>query len=76
MNVSKDMLRLYAVTDSHWLGNRTLPQAVEEAILGGATFIQLREKMLDTPARIEAAKQVKAITDHYHIPRSGRYAGC
>ena len=68
MNVSNDMLRLYADTDSHWLCDRTLPQAVEEAILGGATFIQLREKMLDTPARIEAAKQVKATTDHYHIP--------
>lgn len=68
MNVSKDTLRLYAVTDSQWLGSRTLPQAVEEAILGGATFIQLREKRLDTSARIEAAQQIKAITDRYQIP--------
>ena len=68
MNVSKDMLRLYAVTDSQWLGDRTLPQAVEEAILGGATFIQLREKRLDTPERAQVAKQVKAVTDRYHIP--------
>ena len=68
MNVSKDTLRLYAVTDSQWLGSRTLPQAVEEAILGGATFIQLREKRLDTSACIEAAQQIKAVTDRYQIP--------
>lgn len=68
MNVSKESLRLYAVTDSQWLGSRTLPQAVEEAILGGATFIQLREKKLDTPSRIALAQQVKSVTDRYHIP--------
>lgn len=68
MNVSKESLKLYAVTDSKWLGNRTLPQAVEEAILGGATFIQLREKVLDTPSRIALAEQIKTVTDRYHIP--------
>ena len=37
-------LALYAVTDRAWLGERTLAACVEEAIAGGATFVQLREK--------------------------------
>ena len=37
-------LALYAVTDRAWLGDRTLAACVEEALGGGATFVQLREK--------------------------------
>ena len=40
----KDLL-LYAVTDRSWLGNETLYEQVEKALKGGATFIQLREKL-------------------------------
>lgn len=68
MNVSKDQLQVYAVTDSQWLHNNTLAQAVEEAILGGATFIQLREKNMTTSERVAAAAKIKAVTNHYHIP--------
>lgn len=39
----KDML-LYAVTDRSWLNGKTLYEEVHEAIIGGATMIQLREK--------------------------------
>lgn len=35
---------LYAVTDSAWLEGRTLAACVDDAIRGGATFVQLREK--------------------------------
>lgn len=37
-------MALYAVTDRAWLGERTLAACVEEALAGGATFVQLREK--------------------------------
>ena len=37
-------LALYAVTDRHWLGERTLDSCVREALRGGATFMQVREK--------------------------------
>lgn len=37
-------LALYAVTDRAWLDGRTLGLCVEEALRGGATFVQLREK--------------------------------
>lgn len=41
-------LALYAVTDRTWLGGRTLDACVEKALVGGATFVQLREK--DVPS--------------------------
>ena len=44
MNFTKDNLRLYAVTDRSWLRGQTLMQQVEQALLGGATLVQLREK--------------------------------
>ena len=40
-------MRVYAVTDRHWLNGETLYSQVEKALEGGATFIQLREKKLD-----------------------------
>ena len=43
MKIDPSLVRLYAVTDRNNLKDKTLPQAVEEAVLGGATMIQLRE---------------------------------
>lgn len=40
----REHLLLYAVTDRSWLRGRTLPDMVREAIAGGVTFVQLREK--------------------------------
>ena len=42
MKVSRESLLLYAVTDRSWLNGRTLRSQVEEALDGGATFLQLR----------------------------------
>lgn len=39
-----ECLRLYAVTSSAWLGHRRLAECVEQAVRGGATFVQLRDK--------------------------------
>lgn len=45
MKVNREAMRLYAVTDRAWLKEgQTLTSAVEDAIKGGATFVQLREK--------------------------------
>ena len=43
-------MRLYAVTDRAWTGERTLYQQVEAALKGGVTCVQLREKDLDEAA--------------------------
>lgn len=64
----KKSMCLYAVTDSMWLGNRTLPEVVKEALEGGATFLQIREKNLAYPEFVKLATEVKAVTDAYHIP--------
>lgn len=47
MKSIKDGMLLYAVTDRSWLNGKTVAEQVEEALKGGATFIQLREKELD-----------------------------
>ena len=63
----KDML-LYAVTDRKNLHGRTLPEAVREACLGGITFLQLREKELEGPAKYGLALSLKSIAEEFHIP--------
>lgn len=48
MNGRIEDLLLYAVTDRHWLEEgEPLIHQVEQAVRGGATFVQLREKELD-----------------------------
>ena len=59
MNCNKKDLLLYAVTDRSWLNGRTLYDQVEEALKGGATFIQLREKNLDTDSFLKEAAEIK-----------------
>lgn len=68
MKLDNKSLLLYAITDRTWLKGKTLPEAVEEAILGGATFIQLREKNLCYDEFLKTAREVKLVTDKYNIP--------
>ncbi len=63
----KDFL-LYAVTDRTWLNGSTLYEQVKQALLGGATFIQLREKNLNNKDFLEEAVQIKKICDNYNVP--------
>src|SRR5690554_3747891 len=50
------------------IGNSTLKEKVEEAILGGATMIQLREKNISEDEYVALAKEIKEVTDKYNIP--------
>lgn len=68
MKCDKKDLLLYAVTDRHWLNGRTLYGQVEEALKGGATFIQLREKELDEEHFLEEAKEIKELCRRYQVP--------
>ncbi|MDT3845266.1 MAG: thiamine phosphate synthase [Bacillota bacterium] len=68
MNCTKESLLLYAVTDRHWLNGRTLIDQVREAIDGGATFIQLREKELDEERFEQEAREIGALCRERHIP--------
>ena len=68
MKCAKEELLLYAVTDRSWLGESTLYQQVRDALEGGATFIQLREKELETEAFLEEAREIKALCKKYQVP--------
>ena len=61
-------LTLYLVTDRRWLGGGTLWDGVEEAILGGVTLVQLREKEISSKEYLELAQRVKEVTDRQGIP--------
>nr|WP_313090822.1 thiamine phosphate synthase [Moraxella sp. CTOTU48268] len=60
--------RLYLVTDRHCLQQQTLEQAVEQAILGGVTLVQLREKAIANKEFYERALRIKAICHRYNVP--------
>ena len=72
MSFTKEQLReqmlLYAVTDRHWLNGQTLYEQVEEALKGGATFIQLREKDLTEEEFLEEAKKIQQLCKKYRVP--------
>jgi thiamine-phosphate pyrophosphorylase len=59
---------LYLVTDRNILAGRDLLKSIEEAIDGGATLVQLREKDVSTLEFLNIALKVKAITDKHNIP--------
>lgn len=59
---------LYLVTDRQLMSCDSLTEAVEQAILGGCTMIQLREKELSSLEFYNQAVVVKQVTDKYHIP--------
>ena len=44
MTIGKKDLLLYAVTDQTWTGKLSLYEQVQQAIEGGITCLQLREK--------------------------------
>ena len=68
MNCDKKDLLLYAVTDRAWLGEQTLQEQVEQAIKGGVTFVQLREKTLEEEAFYQEAVALKEMCGRYGVP--------
>lgn len=68
MKLDRKDLLLYAVTDRSWLGGDTLASAVEKALKGGATFVQLREKELEYEKFLEEAKEIKMLCRRYRVP--------
>ncbi len=67
MSVAFD-LSLYLVTDSDLAGSRSLEDIVCEAVAGGVTIVQLREKELPTGEFIARARRLKAALAPYGVP--------
>ncbi len=68
MNCEKKDLILYAVTNRSWLGEKNMAQQVEEALQGGITMLQLREKSLSKEEFLEEAREIKKLCDRYDVP--------
>jgi hydroxymethylpyrimidine kinase/phosphomethylpyrimidine kinase/thiamine-phosphate diphosphorylase len=68
MNITREQLRLYAVTDRSWLGEETLYEQVEKALRGGVTLVQLREKELAEEDFEREAKELLNLCHRYQVP--------
>ena len=68
MKLDNKNLLLYAVTDRSWLKGETLESAVEKALKGGSTFLQLREKKLEYERFLEEAEEIKGLCKKNHVP--------
>lgn len=68
MSCDKKDLLLYAVTDRSWLNGQTLYEQVEQALKGGVSFLQLREKELKEQAFLEEAKVIQELCKKYQVP--------
>ena len=61
-------LLLYAVTDRRWLHGAALCEQVEQALLGGVTMVQLREKEMSGRQLFKEAEKLRALCAHYQVP--------
>ena len=68
MKLNKEDLLLYGVTDSKYLKGRKMSELVEEAILGGVTMIQLREKEMTHEAFKQEALDVQSVCQKHLVP--------
>lgn len=68
MNLQRENLLLYAVTDRSWVGKRDLFEQVEDALKGGVTIVQLREKHLSEEELFNEAVRMKELCHRYGVP--------
>ncbi len=62
------MRGLYLVTDRQLCGNKSLEEVILQAVKGGVSYVQLREKEIATRYFIEEALRVKKILKPYKVP--------
>ncbi len=61
-------LALYAVTDNSWLAGRPLAACVKEALAGGATFVQLRDKRATCSELVSQAQELLELCRAVDVP--------
>lgn len=59
---------VYLVTDRNLMSSQTIEEAVEKAIIGGVTLVQLREKNIESLDFYNEALRVKSVCDKYGVP--------
>lgn len=68
MSISREELLLYAVTDRGCIGSRDFYREIENALDGGVTCLQLREKNMSESELVEEIGRVKKICKKYSVP--------
>jgi len=68
MNITREQLLLYAITDRSWLKGETLYAQVEKALKGGVTLVQLREKELSEPEFEAEGRSLLELCHRYRVP--------
>ncbi|MDO5443364.1 MAG: thiamine phosphate synthase [Bacteroidia bacterium] len=66
--MNKEALKLYLVTDRSLARGRKIEDIVTEAVAGGVTMVQLREKDMDTRSFINLAMSLKQILASAGVP--------
>ena len=66
--MNKDILKLYLVTDRPLSLGRDIEEIVREAVEGGATIVQLREKECPTGEFVTLARRLKALLAPLGVP--------
>ena len=66
--MNKDILKLYLVTDRPLSLGRDIEEIVREAVKGGATIVQLREKECPTGEFVTLARRLKALLAPLGVP--------
>ena len=68
MVLDRKQLKLYLVTDSTDKSDEEFLKALEEAIEGGVTFVQIREKNKSTAEYINLVSKALEITRKHNVP--------
>ena len=68
MKCNKNMMLLYAVTNSKLPSKLPLMEQVEASLKGGITCLQLREKDLDDEAFLARAIEMQRLCKRYNVP--------
>ena len=68
MKINKESMLVYAITDRHWTGEKTLEQQVDEVLKNGATFLQIREKNMPHDELVKEAVLLKRLQKNIMFP--------
>lgn len=68
MKFNKEFLKLYAVTDRSWIGNRSMSEEVEKSLKAGVTCLQIREKNISDEEYLSRSIELRKICNKYNVP--------
>ena len=68
MQLEQKKLLLYVITSREYLRGKSLPDAIEQALKGGATMVRFREKDRSLPSLMDDAKAIQKLCKAYQVP--------